>query len=145
MKNLANCKPSEFLIQTNRIKKSVENWLTLTDILNIRKRLPKLDVVTKDMSDEEKKELIQHNKAISDIQVKKNLSDILDAILDKHPKETLELLALLCFVEPKDVDNYPMEEYLKSFTELISNEAVIGFFISLASLAQKNTSTVFKA
>ena len=42
MKNLANCKPSEFLVQTNRIRKSVENWLTVTDILNIRRNQPEL-------------------------------------------------------------------------------------------------------
>jgi hypothetical protein len=42
MKNLANCKPSEFLKQTNRIRKSVSKWLTDTDIANIRKRMPNI-------------------------------------------------------------------------------------------------------
>lgn len=37
MKNLANCTPSEFLKQTNKIKKSVEKWLKATDIMEIRK------------------------------------------------------------------------------------------------------------
>ena len=40
MKNLANCKPSEFLVQTNKIRKSVEKWLKITDIMNIRKVVP---------------------------------------------------------------------------------------------------------
>ena len=42
MKNLANCKPSEFLVQTNKIRKSVEKWLTVTDIMNIRRTQPEL-------------------------------------------------------------------------------------------------------
>ena len=42
MKNLANCTPREFLKQTYRIKKSVEKWLELTDLLNMRKNMPTL-------------------------------------------------------------------------------------------------------
>ena len=59
---------------------------------------------------------------------------MLDAILEKHPDETLELLALLCFVEPKDVDKHTMDEYLTAITEMITNSAVIGFFTSLQRL-----------
>lgn len=131
MKNLANCKPSEFLAQTNKIRKSVEKWLTITDILNIRKNQPEYkDGMTK----EERQEEMQK-------QIRKNLSDMLDAILEKHPDETLELLALLCFIEPDDVDNHPISEYIEAFTELINDKAVLGFFISLMKLAQTDTLT----
>jgi hypothetical protein len=41
MKNLANCTPREFLKQTSKIKGSVEKWLKVTDVMNIRKRMPK--------------------------------------------------------------------------------------------------------
>ena len=44
----------------------------------------------------------------------------------------MDLLALLCFVDPEDVDNHTMDEYLKAITEMITNDAVIGFFTSLA-------------
>ena len=40
MKNLANCNVREFLTQTNKIRKSVSNWLSLTQILEIRKNNP---------------------------------------------------------------------------------------------------------
>jgi hypothetical protein len=54
MKNLANCKPSEFLSQTNKIRKSVEKWLKLTDIINIRKRIPVgMPEITADLSSDE--------------------------------------------------------------------------------------------
>lgn len=131
MKNLANCKPSEFLVQTNKIRKSAANWLTMTDIMNIRKVQP---LLRDDMTKEERK------KALED-QAKKNLSNMLDSILESHPKETLDLLALCCFVDPENVDDYPVSEYLLSFTELMNDEAVLGFFTSLMRLVQKSTLT----
>ena len=145
LKTLATCKPSEFLRQTNRIKKSVEKWLTDTDILNIRKRLPVLEMMPQDASPEERQRIFNHNKALAAEQAKKNLSDMLDAILEKHPDETLELLALCCFVEPYDADNYTVREYLTAFNSLINDEAVIDFFTSLASLGQRNTSNASEA
>lgn len=129
MKNLANCKPSEFLKQTNVIRKSVSKWLTDTDILNIRKRMPQLE---DDLTDEEREKAAYE-------QAKKNLGLMLDAILDEHPDETLELLALLCFIDPKDVDNHEMWEYMDAFTEMIDNRSVWGFFTSLMRLANQLT------
>lgn len=134
MKNLATCKPSEFLRQTNRIKKAVEKWLTETDIMTIRKRMPDLLAIREDMTDEELNRVKAENKKRLEAQSKENLSAIFDEIADEHPDETLELLALLCFVEPENVDDYPMGDYLNAIGEMISNEAVIGFFTSLARL-----------
>ena len=124
MKNLANCKPSEFFAQTNKIRKSVSRWLTETDIMNIRRRMP---TIPDGMSEEDR------NKAMRR-QAEENFNSILDAIFDEHPSETLELLALLCFVEPENVDDYETSEYLGAFAELINNENVINFFISLIKL-----------
>lgn len=141
MKNLANCKPSEFIRQTARIRKSVANWLKVTDIIAIRQRLPELTKLTADMTEEERVKAFADNKTKSAEQMRRNAMDILEAVLDDHPDETLELLALLCFVEPDDVDNHTVAEYLESFTELINDQAVIGFFISLARLGNQNIST----
>lgn len=137
--NLANCKPSDFLKQTYKIKKSVEKWLTDTDLLNIRKNLPKLTPITKGMTDEERKAVLEENKNKTQAQIRKNFSDMLDLVMDKHADETLELLALCCFVDPAEVDNHTIEFYLDNFTEIISNRSVIGFFTSLAQLDQMNT------
>lgn len=127
LKNLANCKPSEFLAQTNKIRKAVSKWLTLTDIMNIRKAQP---VITEDMSDDEIKEARAK-------QMKENMNAMLDTILEKHPQETLELLAIASFVDPKDVDNHTIDEYLLSFTELMNDTTVLNFFTSLISLVNK--------
>ena len=136
MKNLANCKPSEFLIQTNKIRKSVANWLTVTDIMNIRKRLPELEEAGDGATTDERQAVVERNLKKKNEQVKQNLIDILDAMLVDHPTETLEILALCCFVEPEDVDNHPMSEYIGAITELIETKEVMSFFISLARLAK---------
>lgn len=124
MKNLANCKPTEFIKQTNKIRKSVEKWLKDTDMLNIRKRMPELP---ENVTEEEKQKLTVE-------QAKKNISAILDAMLEDYPEETLEVLAYMCFVEPENIDDHTMSEYLGNFNELINDTAVISFFTSLARL-----------
>lgn len=132
MKNLANCKPTEFLVQTNKIRKSVEKWLTLTGIPDIRKNVPPL----------KEGQTKEERKAELEKQAKENLSKIFDAILEEHPQETVELMGLMCFVEPEDVDNHPMSFYLESVAEIMNDEAVLGFFTSLVNLGQKGILTV---
>ena len=135
MKTLANCNPKEFLVQTNKIRKSVEKWLKDTQILEIRKRIPHLDVSA---TDDERKEALEK-------QVKQNLTDMFDAILEEYPEETAELLGLLCFIDPDDLENHKMTELLGAFNELLNSEEVISFFISLTKLAQIPTSNSVKA
>ena len=132
MKNLANCKPSEFFVQTNKIRKSVANWLTVTEIHEIRKQLPKYD---------DKMDATERAKVRNE-QMRKNLSAILDAVLEKHPMETIEVMALACFIEPEKADDYPMSIYLQSISELIADESVLSFFTSLASLGTSGILTL---
>lgn len=134
MKTLANCSPKEFLVQTNKIRKSVENWLTVTKVLEIRKNLPK---ISDDATPEQRKEAVS-------AQIKKNLADMLDSILDEHPDETAELLGLLCFIDPDDLENHRMTELFGAFGEIISCPEVISFFTSLIQLGQTNTSAPAK-
>lgn len=135
MKNLANCKPSEFLKQTNKIRKSAERWLKVTDIMNIRKRMPKgMPELTANLSEEETEAVKAKRDEMMTAQVQENLSAILDSLLDEHPDETLELLALCCFVEPENVDDHTVSEYLLSVTELMSDKAVRDFFTFLMSV-----------
>ena len=132
MKSLANCKPSEFLRQTNRIRKSVEKWLTDTDIMNIRQRRPAYETAPKGVTAEERKAVIERNSELERKQIRENISAILDAILEAHPDETLEVLALCCFVEPEDADNHSVKEYLAVLNDLLNDKDVLGFFTSLA-------------
>ena len=124
MKNLANCKPTEFIAQTVKIKRAVEKWLTATEIMEINKRMP---VLTPNMTQKEK-------TAAREKQNNANLNAMFDACFDRHPQETLNLIALLCFVEPEHVDDHTVDEYLSSINEMLGNESVMGFFTSLMRL-----------
>ena len=145
MKTLANCKPSEFLVQTNKIRKAVDRWLTDTDIINIRKRMPVYEKAASNASADEKVRVIERNAELDREQTRKNLQAIFDAMLDEHPEETLEILALCCFVDPAKVDDYPIGTYLRAITDLITDEAVLSFFSSLASLGQSGILNSAKA
>lgn len=135
MKTLANCKPTEFLKQTVRIKRAAENWLKLTDILSIRKRVPEvLPDISDDMSDEEKEAVQKKRKEIVREKALENMSAIFDACFDEHPAETLEVIALCCFMEPDDIDNHETKELLEAALEMAEDETVIRFFTLLMRL-----------
>lgn len=134
LKTLVSCKPSEFLKQTNRIRKSAQNWMEVTKIAEIRKELPELEKAPAGASKEELEAIDERNKEALRKQSRKNIQKMLDSVLDEHPDETLEILALCCFVEPEHIDDYPVQMYLEAFNEIIGDEAVLNFFTSLAQL-----------
>lgn len=123
-KSLANCKPSEFLKQTNAIRHYVEKWLKDIKFADIRKRLP---AIPEGATEEEKKELIAE-------QSRKNFSEMLDSALEQHPEETLGVLALCCFIPVEQADEQPMEFYVDAIADLMESEAVMRFFTSLVKL-----------
>lgn len=134
MKTLANCTPREFLKQTNRIRIAADEWLTATKILEIRQRMPELPEAKKPDSKEELKEDIEAcRKAFAD-QMRNNTFAMLEAMLDTNADKTEELLALVCFVEPKDADKHTMSEYLACLGELLTDAGVLSFFDSLVKL-----------
>lgn len=134
MKTLTTCSPVEFLVQTNKIRRSVESWLTMTKVMEIRKRLPELPQGAKP---EDVKKARQE-------QAKKNFSSILDSVLEEHPQETAELLGMLCFIEPEDLGNHSVLEIISSVNELIASPEVLSFFTSLTQLVQTVTSDTAK-
>lgn len=137
MKSLANCKPTEFLTQTNKIRKSVEKWLTVTDVMNIRKRMPKgMPEVKIGMSEDEEQAVLDKRQAMMAEQSLRNFNEILDSMLEEHPEETLEVLALCCFVEPENVDDYSISYYLGAINDLIKDQNVRDFFTLLMPLVQ---------
>ena len=128
MKNLSNCKPSEFLAQTIKIKNLVRDWLDATKIMDIRKNFSQVD---KNLSKEERTNAIV-NQALS------NWSDMLDRMFIDNAEKTLALIALVNFIEPERVDDYEMGDYLQSISELLSDSRVLSFFTSLVRLNQQN-------
>lgn len=141
MKTLANCTPKEFFSQTVKIRKAVEKWLKDTGIMEIRARAPEITFEPKEgMTKEELAESINKRKEAFAEQAKKNAFDMLDAMMEKHPDETIEIMALACFIDPAEANDHPMSEYLANITEIINDKAVLDFFTSLASLGVINTS-----
>jgi len=144
MKNLANCKPSEFLAQTFRIKKSLQDWLDVTQLMKIRKAKPEKLIKLEGLDEEERKKAIEVNKKLTREQMNKNLNEILNKMLNENAEKTLEIMALCCFIEPEDVDNYPMSDYLEALGELMSDKGVLSFFSSLIQLGQTDIGIVSK-
>ena len=134
IKTLANCTDIEFLRQTNKIRKAVEEWLTATDIANIRKRMPKLEPIPEGLDKKQAELLEEKNLKAEREQQKANLDAILDAMLEDHPEETLNIIKLCCFVEPDD--DKKVTYYLSAFAEMFNNEDVLDFFSSLVKLGQ---------
>lgn len=142
MKTLANCNAVDFLTQTNKIRKAVAKWLTDTDIMNIRKHLPPPPALSEGMEqDEVDKVMAEHKKAL-EAQSKQNLTDMLDAVLDEHPMETLEILGMVCFLEPKEIEKVRGIELLNAGMDALTDPEVLRFFTSLVNVSQTITSVL---
>lgn len=141
MKNLATCKPSEFIAQTAKIREAVADWLEVIDFQKIRNRKPVYEFLPENVTAEQAAEIKKHNEELLRKQITNNSNEILDNMLTKYPQKTLKVLALCCFVEPDDIDNHSMDEYLSCFMDMAENETVFRFFLLLARLDQTSTST----
>lgn len=134
MKNLATCKPTEFVAQTAKIKEAVSTWMDAIDLMKIRATQPKYETIPNDSTPEQRAEVIKRNAEIQRKQTMENLNKILDKMLVEHPKETLDVLALCCFVEPEHVDDYTIDEYMQCIMDMMQNKSVINFFSLLAQV-----------
>lgn len=140
MKNLATCKPSEFVAQTAKIKNAVVNWMDVIDFMQIRATQPQYEVLPLDATPEQRVEIVRKNAEIQKKQTMKNLNKILDNMLMEHPQETLEVLALCCFVEPEHVDDYTIDEYFECIMQMMQNKSVMDFFSFLAQIQTQQKS-----
>ena len=135
-KNLANCPPIESFRQFNRIKRAAEKWIKETDILGIRNRkVEGLQDVPTD-NEVEAERIQKENAQKIAAQRMKNVCDLLEAMFETHAQETIELMALACFIEPEDANNHSTAFYLRNVGEMIADEDVLAFFTSLVQLEQ---------
>ena len=130
-KNLANCTPDEFLDQSFLIMDAAEKFMKVNDILGIRgRKVEGLQEIPKDNEEEADRVRRENAKKIT-AQRMKNVKDLLTSMMHTHKSETLELLALSCFIDPADVNNYTMPFFLRNVGEMISDQDVLAFFTSL--------------
>lgn len=140
LKNLSSkqCKPTEFISQTVKIKKIAAEWLKNTDFFDILSIGADLVKITDDMPDDEKEKALKKNQELNLKTAKEKLLKMFEAVFEKDPENTLKLLAMACFIEPEDVDSHTMSEYFTALSEMLNDESAIGFFISFIRLASLN-------
>ena len=120
MKTIANLNGVEFLRAINRTRHAVEKLMKVTDVLNIWKKNP---TFKGDETEEEKLEMSRN-------QIKKNLNDILDNLLEKHPEETFECIMALCVREEGEPEPDGIDLVMAAFN-LISDKRVVDFLLQL--------------
>lgn len=120
MKTIANLSGVDFLRAINRTRHAVEKLMKVTDVLNIWKKNP---TFTGEETPEERHELARN-------QIKKNLNDILDSLLEKHPEETFECIMALCVRDEGEPEPDGIELIMAAFN-LISDKRVVDFLLQL--------------
>ena len=120
MRTIANLSGVEFLRAINRTRHAVEKLMKVTDVLNIWKNNP---TFTGEETEEEKIKMSRE-------QIKKNLNDILDSLLEKHPEETYECIMALCVRDEGEPEPDGIELIMAAFN-LISDKRVLDFLLQL--------------
>ena len=120
MKTIANLNGVEFLRAINRTRHAVEKLLSVTGVLKIRKNVPNF---TGNETPEEKAEMER-------AQVKKNLNDMLDSLLETYPEETYECIMALCVREEGEPEPDGIELVMAAFS-LIGDKRVLDFLSQL--------------
>lgn len=120
MKTIANLSGPDFLRAVNRTRHAVEKLMTVTELPRIRKQMP---AFSGKETEAEKNELIR-------AQVRKNLNDMLDSLLEAHPEETCAFLREMCILEEGEAEPDGMELLLTAMS-LLSDTRVVDFFTQL--------------
>lgn len=136
MKCFIDLSPLEFFDQAYRIAGCLERWLTDTQILEIRKTFVPPSEMAEGMSPDEKKKAFEDYQKRRQDQVRTNILQMINSAFREHPEETLELMALVCCVEPEDANNHPIKEYVGLIMRALSDQEAISFFTSLVQLGQ---------
>ena len=120
MRTIANLTGPEFLRAINRTRHAVEKLMVTTEVLKTWKR-------TIEFSGNETPE---ERLAMARAQVKKNLSDTLDNLLETHPEETYACIMALCVRDEGEPEPDGIELVMAAFS-LISDKRVLDFLLQL--------------
>ena len=120
MKTIANLNGVEFLRAINRTRHAAEKLMKVTDVLSIWKKMP---AFKGDETPEQRHEMARE-------QIKKNLNDILDRLLDTHAEETFECIMALCVRDEGEPEPDGIELVMAAFN-LISDKRVLDFLLQL--------------
>lgn len=126
MKTIASLKGADFLRACNKVRYAAQEALAETQVLEIRKRMP---ILNDKMTEEER-------NAAFEKQSKKNISDMIDRLLEEKPEETYKLLqAMIIRESDEELDGIDL---LSAALELVSDPKVISFLSRLTGLVLAN-------
>ena len=120
MRTIANLNGIEFLRAVNRTRHAVEKLMTVTDVLTIWRKNPTFTG----------KETPEEKMAMQKNQIKQNLNDMLDALLEEHPEETYACIMAMCVSDEGEPEPDGIEMVMAAFN-LISDKRVLDFLFSL--------------
>lgn len=127
MKTIASLKGADFLRACNKVRYAAQEALAETQVLEIRKRMP---ILNDKMTEEER-------NAAFEKQSKKNISDMIDRLLEEKPEETYKFLQAVIIREgDEELDGIDL---LSAALELVSDPKVISFLSRLTGLVLANT------
>lgn len=135
MKTLANCTDEEAIVQFNKIRHLVNEWCETVDIDAIRSRLPKLQDIPLDASEEQSEAIKKANSKLMREQASKNFNAILDAALETNPQLTLKVIRVCCFKDPDD-KSLKFTDLIRAVNDIVSNAEIINFFIYTTNLGR---------
>ena len=124
MKNLANCKLSEFLPAAYRVREAFHKYYHLIDVDGLRKRF----------IEKSQKEGIN-----TEILSTEFIGEIVKAMMLTYPKETVKIISLIGFMEQDEAEELSPTDAIAMIIECICSSRVMDFFISLEGSAGGDT------
>ena len=120
MRTIANLSGVEFLRAINRTRHSVGELMTVTDLMRIWKKMP---TFTGNETPEERHKMARK-------QLFKNLSEILDELLDTHAEETYKCIMAMCILDEGEPEPDGIALGMAAFS-LIGDKRVLDFLLQL--------------
>ena len=123
-KTIANCPVEEFLPQAYKIVAEFKRLSEDKKIKAIRAKAPKFSGT----------ETLEEQEKIEEEQGAKNLEEILRVVMVEEPKKMARLLALICFVDEKEMQEYSGIDLMLPVFDVLAKPQIINFFTRLMGL-----------
>lgn len=127
MKNLSNCKLTEFCAQTDICASEIERLMKSIDFKSV------LEEFRSKYADTEADE--QSTKGL--------ISDVFRKLMRDHSEDVVRLIASLAFMKYEEAEEMSPNDALNVLLECMFSERVIDFFLSLKKLEQNDSDPFF--
>lgn len=128
MKTIADLTGGEFLRRCNMIRREASDLMKKSGVLKLRENMPEF---TGKETPEEQQEMLKY-------QSRKNISDMLDVLLDTYADETSQLLELMCIPDETDGPLTGLDLAMAGL-DIVMTPKVLDFLSRLAHLVPNDT------